>query len=238
MSPFYFCKGPFKQVRLCTPNLAHVYIPALSKLLGSLFLQATPLQRLKPVLYAKCLQLLYAVAAAPLTCEPVFRLMCPPEASSVLLPALGALLLEPLTAEGAAGVHAQVRCIVFRVVKAFCVSVLGLLCPPEASGVLLPAVGALLLEPLTAEGAAGMHAQVRCMVFWVVTALHVSVLGLLCPPEASAVLLPAVGALLLEPLTAEGAARLHAQVCMLLHCTGLVSSSARQRRQVCFQCVL
>jgi hypothetical protein len=60
------------------------------------------------VLYAKCLQLLYAIAAAPLTCEPVFRLLCPPEASSVLLPALGALLLEPLTADDAAGVHAQV----------------------------------------------------------------------------------------------------------------------------------
>ncbi|KAF6258705.1 hypothetical protein COO60DRAFT_1638930 [Scenedesmus sp. NREL 46B-D3] len=56
----------------------------------------------------RALQLLYAVAAAPLTCEPVFRLLCPPEASSVLLPALGVLLLEPLAADDAAGVHAQV----------------------------------------------------------------------------------------------------------------------------------
>lgn len=72
-------------------------------------LQAVPLQRLKPVLYAKCLQLLYAVAAAPLTCEPVFRLLMPSESTGLLLPTLGGLLLEPLDAEGAEGVHSQVR---------------------------------------------------------------------------------------------------------------------------------
>lgn len=78
-------------------------------------LQATPLQTQKPVLYAKCLQLLQAVAAAPLTCEPVFRLLHPQEPNGQLLPGLAGVLLEPLPVEssavdeaGAPSVHSQV----------------------------------------------------------------------------------------------------------------------------------
>lgn len=81
---------------------------------GSPVLQATPLQTAKPVLYAKCLQLLQTVAAAPLTCEPVFRLLHPQEATGPLLPSLAGVLLQPLPVEDAAlteaspTVHAQV----------------------------------------------------------------------------------------------------------------------------------
>lgn len=76
--------------------------------------QATPLQSAKPVLYAKCLQLLQTVAAAPLTCEPVLTLLHPQEQNGELLPGLAGVLLEPVSSEGGAAdgaspsVHAQV----------------------------------------------------------------------------------------------------------------------------------
>lgn len=122
-------------------------------------LQATPLQRLKPVLYAKCLQLLYAVAAAPLTCEPVFRLLCPPESSAVLLPALGALLLEPLTAEDSAGVHAQVASLRQRayVMRLYALTLLRC----EVPAMLEPVLAALLLDPAAAAAAAGLNGQAQ-----------------------------------------------------------------------------
>jgi hypothetical protein len=70
--------------------------------------QAPLLVRLKPALFAKCLSLLHDIAAAPLTCEPVFRLLQPGEAGGELLPGLSALLLEPLPPDG---VHAQVGAV-------------------------------------------------------------------------------------------------------------------------------
>ncbi|KAF8066245.1 NUP205 [Scenedesmus sp. PABB004] len=108
-------------------------------------LQAAPLQRLKPALYAKALQLLYAVAAEPLTCEPAFRLLHPAEAAGGLLPGLGALLLEPLDGEGAHAVASlRQRAYVLRLYalallrceqRAMLEPLLAaLLCPPGAGG--------------------------------------------------------------------------------------------------------